>query len=280
MGRKIELIAEDSVNPQTASTKARAAHRARQGRGDRGRDQLGVGPRDRAGRAAQQDPVLQHRLQLGRAARQGVQPLHVPHRGRQHDVRVRGRAGAAARRHGQGQEVVQPDRRLRVRARSAARPPSASCRPTAAQFAADELVPTDATDFSPFLLKIRNAKPDLVVVNLAGAQITQLHEAVPGVRACRFPVAGFGFDTAVAWGAGKGNLTGIWPLVWSHRGEDAVGAEVHRGVHQEVSASRRTTRRGATTCRPSTSRRRWPRSRPPIRRRSPSTWRRARGSTC
>jgi branched-chain amino acid transport system substrate-binding protein len=30
------------------------------------------------------------------------------------------------------------------------------------------------------------------------------------------PVAGFGFDTAVAWGAGKGNVTGIWPLVWSH----------------------------------------------------------------
>ncbi len=29
-----------------------------------------------------------------------------------------------------------------------------------------------------------------------------------------FPVAGFGFDTAVAWGAGKGNVLGIWPLVW------------------------------------------------------------------
>src|SRR3984893_14164627 len=39
-------------------------------------------------------------------------------------------------------------------------------------FTADELVPTDASDFSPFLLKIRNAKPDLVVSNLAGAQIT------------------------------------------------------------------------------------------------------------
>ena len=119
MGRKIELIAEDSVNPQTASTKAAAADRARQGRRDHRRDQLGVGSCDRAGRAAQQDPVLQHRLQLRRAARQGVQPLHVPHRGRQHDVRLRRRAGAAARRHGQGQEVVQPDRRLRVRPRSA-----------------------------------------------------------------------------------------------------------------------------------------------------------------
>src|SRR5919106_721484 len=40
------------------------------------------------------------------------------------------------------------------------------------QFAADELVPTDATDFSAFILKIRNSKPDLVASNLAGVQIT------------------------------------------------------------------------------------------------------------
>ena len=31
-----------------------------------------------------------------------------------------------------------------------------------------------------------------------------------------FPVAGFGFDTAVAWGAGRGNFLGTWPLVWHH----------------------------------------------------------------
>jgi branched-chain amino acid transport system substrate-binding protein len=31
-----------------------------------------------------------------------------------------------------------------------------------------------------------------------------------------FPVAGFGFDTAVAWGAGSGNFFGTWPLVWHH----------------------------------------------------------------
>ena len=40
------------------------------------------------------------------------------------------------------------------------------------QFAADELVPTDFSDFSTILTKIRNAKPDMVVSNLAGNQIT------------------------------------------------------------------------------------------------------------
>jgi branched-chain amino acid transport system substrate-binding protein len=81
------------------------------------------------------------------------------------------------------------------------------------EFAADELVATNVTDFSPYLLKVRNAKPDLVVSNLAGAQIGNfmkqyLEFGLP------FPVAGFGFDTAIAWGVGKGNVTGTWPLIW------------------------------------------------------------------
>src|SRR5258705_434526 len=73
------------------------------------------------------------------------------------------------------------------------------------QFAADKLVPTDATDFSPLLLEIRNAKPDLVISNLAGNQITNfLKQYVEFGLA--FPVAGFGFDTALAWAAGKGKF--------------------------------------------------------------------------
>ena len=87
IGRKIELIAEDSVNPQTASTKAERLIERDKVRRHHRRNQLGVGPRDRAGRAAQPHPVLQHRLQLRRIARQVVQPLHVPHRSRQQHVR-------------------------------------------------------------------------------------------------------------------------------------------------------------------------------------------------
>jgi branched-chain amino acid transport system substrate-binding protein len=82
-------------------------------------------------------------------------------------------------------------------------------------FAGDDLVPTDATDFSAYLLKIREAKPDLVVINLAGNQITNFLKQY-AEYGLPFPVAGFGFDTVVAWGAGKGNFAGIWPLVWHH----------------------------------------------------------------
>ena len=85
----------------------------------------------------------------------------------------------------------------------------------AARSPADELVPTDATDFSPYLLKIRQARPDVVISNLAGNQITNFIKQY-AEYGLQFPVAGFGFDTVVAWGAGKGNFSGIWPLVWHH----------------------------------------------------------------
>ena len=35
----------------------------------------------------------------------------------------------------------------------------------------DELIATDVTDFSPYLLKVRQAKPDVVCCNLAGNQL-------------------------------------------------------------------------------------------------------------
>jgi len=82
-------------------------------------------------------------------------------------------------------------------------------------FAADKLVPTDATDFSGLLLEVRRAKPDLVISNLAGNQITSFLKQYTEFG-LTFPVAGFGFDTALAWAAGKGNFLGTWPVVWHH----------------------------------------------------------------
>jgi branched-chain amino acid transport system substrate-binding protein len=88
-------------------------------------------------------------------------------------------------------------------------------------FAADKLMPTDVTDFSPILLEIRNARPDLVISNLAGTQIGNFLKQYTEFG-LTFPVAGFGFDTAIAWGAGKGNFLGTWPLVWHHLLETAA----------------------------------------------------------
>lgn len=83
------------------------------------------------------------------------------------------------------------------------------------QFVADKLVPTDLTDFSAMLIEIRNARPDLVVCNLAGNQITNFLKQYSEFG-LQFQVAGFGFDMALAWAAGKDNFGGTWPVVWHH----------------------------------------------------------------
>jgi branched-chain amino acid transport system substrate-binding protein len=69
----------------------------------------------------------------------------------------------------------------------------------------DELVPTDVTDFSPYLLKIRQAKPDVLCSNLAGNQVTTLIKQYAEFG-LPYPIVGFNLNTADAWAAGEGNL--------------------------------------------------------------------------
>jgi branched-chain amino acid transport system substrate-binding protein len=79
----------------------------------------------------------------------------------------------------------------------------------------DELIATDVTDFSPYLLKIRQAKPDIVCSNLAGNQVTTLIKQYSEFG-LPYPIVGFNLNTADAWAAGDGNLSGTWPTVWYH----------------------------------------------------------------
>jgi len=79
----------------------------------------------------------------------------------------------------------------------------------------DELVATDVTDFSAYLLKVRQAKPDLVATNLGGNQVTNFVKQYAEFG-LPYAVAGFNLNTADAWAAGRGNLGGIWPTVWHH----------------------------------------------------------------
>src|SRR5499427_564804 len=83
------------------------------------------------------------------------------------------------------------------------------------KIAGDEQVATDVTDFSPYLLKIRQAKPDIVCSNLAGNQVTNLIKQYAEFG-LPYPIVGFNLNTADAWAAGEGNLAGTWPTVWHH----------------------------------------------------------------
>lgn len=79
----------------------------------------------------------------------------------------------------------------------------------------NELVGTDATDFSPYLLKIRQARPDVVVCNLAGNQTTNFIKQYAEFG-LPYPIAGFNINSADAWAAGEVNFAGTWPLTWHH----------------------------------------------------------------
>ena len=212
MGRKLELIAEDSVNPQTASTKAARLIE---------RDKVAaiIGEISSASglaiaTVAQRNKILFFNTGCnsdelrGKACNrymfhtEAANTMYVYACGQAllRDGMIKGKKWyALTADYAFGHDLLKAAKRFMLA--------------NGGEFAADELVPTDAADFSAYLLKIRNAKPDLVISNLAGAQIGNfmkqyLEFGLP------YPVAGFGFDTAVAWGVGKGNVTGIWPLVW------------------------------------------------------------------
>jgi branched-chain amino acid transport system substrate-binding protein len=55
----------------------------------------------------------------------------------------------------------------------------------------------------------------LVSTNLGGNQVTNFVKQYAEFG-LPYPVAGFNLNTADAWAAGEGNLSGIWPTVWHH----------------------------------------------------------------
>ncbi|MET0676687.1 MAG: ABC transporter substrate-binding protein [Bradyrhizobium sp.] len=79
----------------------------------------------------------------------------------------------------------------------------------------DQRVATDVTDFRPYLAKISAAKPDMVCANLIGSQLTDLVRQY-GASGLTSPIIGFNLNTADVWAAGEGHLSGTWPTVWYH----------------------------------------------------------------
>lgn len=227
MGRKIELLKEDSVNPQTASTKAERMIE---------RDKVAciIGEISSAScltiaQVAQRNKTLFINTGGNSDALRGSDcKRYMFHVESQNSMYVK-TAGRAFLRDGLvkgkkwysltadyafGHDLLKVSKRF--------------MQANGGDFAGDDLVPTDAADFSSYLLKIRDAKPDLVVINLAGNQITNFLKQYAEFG-LKFPVGGFGFDTALAWAAGKGNFVGTWPVVWHHM-IDTAGTKAFVGA--------------------------------------------------
>ncbi len=214
LGRKLEVIKEDSVNPQTASVKAERMI-------ERDKVTCLVGEISSAAaltiaQVAQRTKTLYINTGANSDVLRGAEckkfTFHIESQNSMY-VKTSGRSLLA-------QGLVKGKKWYSLTADYAfghdlLRVAKRFMQQHGGEFAADELVPTDVADFSAFLTKIRVAKPDLVISNLAGVQVTNFLKQYTEFG-LPFPVAGFVFDTAVGWAAGKGNFFGIWPLVWHH----------------------------------------------------------------
>ncbi len=81
-----------------------------------------------------------------------------------------------------------------------------------------DLVPTGTADFSQYITKMKQAKPDLIFHNLAGADVTNFLKqlAESGVK---IEIAGGVIDSAFAWPVGE-SLRGAFPIIWWHEGKN------------------------------------------------------------
>lgn len=214
LGRQVELIAEDSVNPATASAKAERLI-------ERDRVNLllgeissasGLAIAQVAGRAKMlflQTGCNSDELR-GKACNRFM--FHVEAANTMY-VKTVGRALVRDR-------MVQGKRWMALTADYAfghdlLRVTQRFLGENGGTFIGNELVPTEVTEFSPYILKVRQARPDLVVINLAGNQTTNFMKQYNEFN-LPFPLAGGGFDTVMAWGAGRDSFSGIWPIVWHH----------------------------------------------------------------
>jgi len=214
MGRKLDVMSEDSVNPATASTKAQRML-------ERDGVEFLMGEINSASaKTIMQVAARNKRLFLQIGARSDVLRGKDCNRYTFHvDIPVTVMVNAA------GQALLRDGHIKGKRifcltsdylfGHDLAKAAKAFIAANGGTIVGDELTATDTTDFSPFLLKIRQAKPDLVATNLGGNQVTNFVKQYAEFG-LPYQVAGFNLNTADAWAAGDGNLAGFWPTVWHH----------------------------------------------------------------
>jgi branched-chain amino acid transport system substrate-binding protein len=214
LGRKLDVVSEDSVNPATAATKAQRML-------ERDGAQFLMGEMNSASaQTIMQVAARNKKLFLQIGARSDVLRGKNCNRYTFHvDIPVTvmvNAAGQALAREGliKGKRIFALTSDY-VFGHDLSRAAKAFIAANGGSVIADELTATDTTDFSPFLLKIRQAKPDLVATNLGGNQVTNFVKQY-AEYGLSFPIAGFNLNTADAWAAGEGNLAGYWPTVWHH----------------------------------------------------------------
>jgi branched-chain amino acid transport system substrate-binding protein len=79
----------------------------------------------------------------------------------------------------------------------------------------NDKIPTNTPDYSPYILKIRQAKPDVVYSCLAGVDLTTFLKQYREYN-LPFSLTGGAMDTVLFWGAGHDAISGSWQSLWYH----------------------------------------------------------------
>ena len=98
---------------------------------------------------------------------------------------------------------------------------------------ANDMVPTNTADYSAYILKIRSLKPDFVYLNLAGVDQTTFLKQYKEYN-LPFPLAGGVMDTVPFWAAGLENLSGHWQSLWYHGLTGPGCAGLHQALQRQV----------------------------------------------
>lgn len=87
---------------------------------------------------------------------------------------------------------------------------------------ANDLVPFGTSDYSAYLLKIRQAKPDVLYLSIGGTDLINFFKQFAGFGLKgTMQVSGAIMNDSDAWTLGPGVMTGVWPKVWAYNVDTA-----------------------------------------------------------
>lgn len=233
LGRPAEIVWLDEPNPARRAAECRASRRRAQGRRHGRRRAVFVRACDIVGR--QEKPVLRRRQRRDRGAHgRLLQQVYLPP------------AAAGRRAHQRARALLHGRRRKKwyiltaaYVARTSRNPSPTTTRPMAAPSSAPTKHPCGTSDFSSIILKIRAAKPDVVIGGVAASDLTtflkQWNEL--GMRG-KIPFAEIAVGNTDLWGVGPEAADGLFTLTWYYKPEQSeLRQGLHRRLHQEAQPS-------------------------------------------
>jgi branched-chain amino acid transport system substrate-binding protein len=222
LGRKIELLAEDSVNPQTAVTKAQKLI-------ERDKVLTLVGEINSASALAIGEQVARYRIPFfntgansdalrGKNCNRFM--FHIEGCNTMYTKTIGTWQKAENKIRGAKWYMLTADYAF---GHDLFRVSSRFLKENGGELINNDMVPTNTPDYSAYILKIRQAKPDFVYINLAGVDQTNFLKQYKEYN-LPFPVAGGVMDTMPFWAAGIDSISGHWQSLWYH-GLDVPAAQ-------------------------------------------------------